>query len=872
MPTPSMVLGTLVAGRYMIERAVGRGATSTVYRAIDERTGQPVALKLLRSVDGTTHQANRVALEAQVLAELRHPGIVSYVAHGHTASGTPFLAMEWLEGEDLEQLLMRRPLSLRETLVLLRRAAEALSAAHTRGIIHRDLKPSNLFLRDGRLDQLTIVDFGIARQMQRTGSLTATGVIIGTPGYMSPEQARGDRNITAAADIFALGGIIYRCLTGRLPVQAPNLSALLAKLLFEDVAPIAIERPDLPIDLALLIDRMLAKQPEKRPQNGDHLLHALAVMNLAQLDDRVPNRPEEPPGQRLFQDELRPVSVIMTRTAARGPVAPVTAELEEKPTDDSLERAMISRWVAESDGEVIFLVDGSIVAFLSEAETTSDLALRATQCALLLRRLPRQELIAVSTGTGHVQGHRVSGDAVERLVEFLHAQELDEGAGVGIPRGSILLDQNTAELIQSHYATLRASPGLFFLGDEQVHGGDSARDVGGRSMCIGRERELGILNSALAETQEESSARAILIIAESGMGKTCLAREFSRRTGEHAPTVTVLSTAVTSLDSENPYSLLAGLLGMSGGARSAERRNAALMQLDSRIRRHVPQEHQQFVHHVLSDLIAPNQGDPRTNTGASAGTDLRLRDQVGLAFLRLLSGLCTSGPVMVLLDDLQWADADSIRTLDLTLRVLAGLPFFVCAVARPEAMRRFPRLWREHRMQVIHLDPLSRSSCFTVARRLLQQAVPETTLQALTDAAGGNPRLLQTMISAEQEGRDQELPGGVILLLQGRVMNLSPELRRVLCAASMCPQPIHRAPVVALLSQVMGPLEVERALQGLVNLHLLLRERPQGSNGEEIYRFQRAAMRLAVQGLVTAEDRLQAELVLRRREPSAVAS
>jgi serine/threonine protein kinase len=181
--------GTLIAGRFTLEAPAGRGGMGTIYRARDSHTGQRVALKLLRS-DSTDSQP-RFTREAEVLAQVRHPGIVAYVAHGLAQDGQPFLAMEWLEGEDLAQRLSRQPLRLEETLALLHRAAQALALAHQQGVIHRDLKPSNLFLRHGRPEDVVLLDFGLARHTVPSRAMTASHMVLGTPGYMAPEQVSG---------------------------------------------------------------------------------------------------------------------------------------------------------------------------------------------------------------------------------------------------------------------------------------------------------------------------------------------------------------------------------------------------------------------------------------------------------------------------------------------------------------------------------------------------------------------------------------------------------------------------------------------------------------------------------------------------------
>jgi len=210
--------GSLFANRFEIEHAAGSGGMGTVYRAVDRHSGDTVALKLLKSDRGAAGSdgTDRFGQEAQILSELRHSGIVSHVAHGQTPEGLRFLAMEWLDGQDLSERLARGPLSVRESLRVLEQVADALAIAHRRGIIHRDLKPSNLFLVGRDVNRVKILDFGIARRIAGSQTMTRTGMVVGTPEYMAPEQARGNRDLTPATDLFSLGCVLYECLAGQL--------------------------------------------------------------------------------------------------------------------------------------------------------------------------------------------------------------------------------------------------------------------------------------------------------------------------------------------------------------------------------------------------------------------------------------------------------------------------------------------------------------------------------------------------------------------------------------------------------------------------------------------------------------------------------
>lgn len=181
-------VGQLFAGRFLIEQPAGSGGMGTVYRARDATTERAVALKLLQSPSGHAGDGERFAREALLLSELKAPGIVGYVAHGTAPDGQRYLAMEWLDGEDLASRLRRGPLSVSETLILLRAISEALALAHGHGVIHRDLKPSNLFLPGSDVHRVKLLDFGIARRTAASQVMTRTGLLIGTPEYMAPDK------------------------------------------------------------------------------------------------------------------------------------------------------------------------------------------------------------------------------------------------------------------------------------------------------------------------------------------------------------------------------------------------------------------------------------------------------------------------------------------------------------------------------------------------------------------------------------------------------------------------------------------------------------------------------------------------------------
>jgi len=271
-----------LAGRYEIEREIGRGGMATVYRARDIHHDRPVALKVLHAELAESLGAERFQREIRVAASLQHPHILTVHDSG-TTGGYLWFTMPFVEGESLRDRISReRQLPIADAVRITREVALALDYAHRHGIIHRDIKPENILLIDG---QAIVADFGIARALGGSNeSLTSTGMIIGTPGYMSPEQAAGDRAIDARTDIYSLGSVLYEMLAGEPPFTAATAQAVIARLMTESARPLPNVRSTVSRQLAGAVEQAMAKSPADRPATaGDfaRLLESTATMPAA---------------------------------------------------------------------------------------------------------------------------------------------------------------------------------------------------------------------------------------------------------------------------------------------------------------------------------------------------------------------------------------------------------------------------------------------------------------------------------------------------------------------------------------------------------------------------------------------------------------
>jgi CheY-like chemotaxis protein len=268
------LLPPLVAGRYLLQRRVGRGGMGSVYLAEDVSRGERVALKLVADV---RRCADRFERECAILASLRHPRVVRYHEHGVTADGDPFLVMDWLDGEDLAERMTRGTLSVRDAARLLRHAAEALAAVHDAGVVHRDVKPGNLFLVQGDVERLSLIDFGVARPPEAL-AFTLPGEVLGTPGFLAPEQVLHADAATASSDVYGLGCTVYAALVGHAPRGGELGEVTGDGARREGAGPVTPLRPDVPPALAAILSAMLDQDPTARPRDGRAVLQRLDAL------------------------------------------------------------------------------------------------------------------------------------------------------------------------------------------------------------------------------------------------------------------------------------------------------------------------------------------------------------------------------------------------------------------------------------------------------------------------------------------------------------------------------------------------------------------------------------------------------------------
>ncbi|HEY0137870.1 MAG TPA: protein kinase, partial [Nannocystis sp.] len=835
--------GTLLGNRFELLAPMGRGGMGTVFRAIDRQTAREVAVKVISGETASFHESERFSREARILAELRHPGIVEYIAHGRTLAGRPFLAMEWLEGEDLGQRLVRGPLDLHDALGLVRTVAQALAVLHRCGVVHRDLKPSNIFLREGRLERATLLDFGIARTIAGTARLTVTGVVIGTPDYMAPEQASGQHDVGPAADIFSLGCVLHECLAGEPPFSGRHVAAVLAKILFQEAPSLRARRPDVPEAVEAALRSMLAKDPERRPADATALLGALARVEDLVTGDDATLAPRVALAHALADVEQRYVSVVIV---GGGEQAPTNATLgPEELASRKLERRSLDESLARLGARTAWLADGSIVATLAHTGSANDQAAQAARCALVVHERWPSAAIGLATGRGVLHERLPVGEAIDRAALLLRTPS-DSTAGL------VLVDDVSAGLLDARFV-LEPGDGAFVLMSEQSATREARRLLGKPTPCVGREQELAMLGAVLSTCTDESVARAVLVSGPPGMGKSRLHFEFLRRLPTRGATPLVLSGRADPVGAGSPYGILTEALLAECGAVRAEALSVQQAALRRRLARHLPAADAPRVTEFLAELCGLPFVDEASPSLRAARRDPRLmNDQVSLAFVDLVRAECRARPLLLVLEDLHWGDVLTVKLIDRALRELPDQPWMVLAFARPEVDELLPARWSDV-VQEIRLGGLSKKASERLVHEVLGPSVPDETVARVVKQAGGNALHLEELIRAVAEGKGEELPETVLAMLHMRLHQLAPEARRLLRAASIFGATFSRDSVVALSGADKDDARV--LLDALIRDEVVEHRRERRFADDDDYCFRHALLRDAAYATLLDADR-----------------
>ncbi len=825
--------------RFVLEREIGSGGMGRVFRALDSATGSPVALKKLRAE--AADERERFLVEAAALAELDHPGIVRHVAHG-VVQGEPYLAMEWLEGEPLSERLLRGPLSFAEALRLARRVAEALAAVHAQGIVHRDLKPSNLILVGQSLDDVRLIDFGVVRRVSDDRRLTGTGRVVGTPQYMAPEQARARADLDPRVDVFALGAVLFECLTGSPAFSGPGLFEVFAQILLQDVPSLAASGIAVPAWFDDLVGRMLAKDRHKRPDDGAALLTEL----LAEASGAL-GRPAPPEPPAITTAERRVLCLLIVGRRAADPLA------ETQPAvDSSALVAQVAELASDQGVRVERLVGGTVLAVVEGSATASDLALRGARFALSVRE--RLATVPIAMACGRAGADELSVGDVARRAAALSDQSED---------GTVMIDQLSASLISRCFRVEERESGWSLEGPHRD--AEPIRRVLGKATAfVGRDAELAALSAMFDEVVREREPRAALITAPAGGGKTRLRLELLRAVGARHEAVRWLAARGDALGAKSPFALVSQAIESAAGIESSQPSELRRAALRSLLAADLAYEPLAWAVEFLGEIAGAPVESGASQALVAARRDPRLMsDGVRRAFVEWLAAMSRSAPVALVIDDLHWGDTPSVELVRAALRTLPTAPLAVVAFGRPECTTAFPALASGREARHMPLAALSRRASERLAADVLGEDADAETLSFIAERGDGNPFFVEELVREISRRRAGDssgtfaIPESVLGMLQARLDALGADQKRILRAASVFGERFWRAGVQALVGS--ESLEaIEDALDSLCGQEVILRSPSSRFGAEPELVFRHALVRDAAYATLAERDRTEA--------------
>ncbi|APR79789.1 Adenylate cyclase [Minicystis rosea] len=846
--------------RFRLESFVARGAWGSVYRGVDTETGAAVAVKRLHDHLCEPSMIARFEREARLLETIDSPHVVRHVAHGRDAEGRPFLALEWLDGRDVGAWRKVARPSLAEVIEVGRQAAIGLAALHDAGIVHRDVKPSNFFLRGGPDGiGLKLIDLGVAR-VAGESTLTETGFTLGTPAYMSPEQASGQRHPTASSDIFSLGVMLFELITGQKPYRGDDMVSLAMKIVLQDPPRLRDVLPTVSRDLDEVVARAMTKAPEGRFPTARAMAKALAWLT-------VPDMPVEPasPSNRDASTERLVIEGGTPTTATRAwggiplgierrVVTALFARFEGTAEPAAAVEAL--REAAERHGGAFHRVLGpQRAAVFGAGPGRGDEALRAARVALAIGGVAGIRL-AIVTGRALASEGSLAGGLIDRGL-----------AEVKRSRGEIRIDETTARLLEGRFDVDGGR------GERVLRAADPPPDAFGPRLLgralpmVGRDREAAALFAMFEQCVAEPVARVALVIGPAGTGKSRLRYELIRR-AEAAPIrPTILHGRGDAHGAGSPFGMIAPALRRLAGVLDGEPIGVQRRKLWQRVSEtalaaqsagHLDAASlEAWSSRVLSFLgeLArvpfPDGADPAL--AAARRSPMVMNDAMRAAWEDFLAAECAARPVILVLEDLHWGDLPSVTFTDAALRHARAAPLMVLAVARPEVHARFPDLFAGRDLEELRLGALTRRAAEKLVRGALGDDAPEDVVRLVLDRAEGNAFYLEELVRAVSEGDVENLPETVAGMVEARLDALDVEARRVLRAASVFGRVFWVGGVAALLGVDMETVSV--ALAELQKSEVVSRRREARLPGEVEMSFSHAIVRDAVYATLDDTDR-----------------
>lgn len=810
-----------LGGRFVVEHAVGEGATAVVFRAFDLESQRPVALKILHERQpGTvpTEKAPSLALaeaEARLLADVRHPAVIEVIAAGWLEDiQHAYLALEWVDGFTLERHHKVTPLGPREIIGLGVLLCRGLVALHEQHVVHQDIKPANILLRRRAasgdfLPELVVepvlIDFGIATR----GAATQLG---GTPAYMSPEQARSDGPIDHRTDLYSLGATLFELFVGRPPHQGAGPLATLARLATTPAPRLASFRADLPPGVDAAIEALLQTDPEARPPNAA----AAEELLLDSLhDEENPSFPETEASSRLGGGHSRLVTTMVAMNLAAEDIEASLAQ------------------VRQTGALGVRLGNTAIVAHWGVDQATGSEAAAGLSLALWLSQCGGQ--VGVASGRSRLQnarGGRVRpvGDVVDRAATLAR-----EAVG-----GTVYSDATTTELGRGSFRFKMRSDGSAIV--ERAL--ESKHKQQGGAPFVGRDTELAQVLGAYERTETERHPMVVSISGPPGIGKSRLQRECIARISSRAEAPRIVVQKSDAYGSRHilgaAADVLRRLIDLPQSADSPEVQSAIVERIGPETMSDLSQENRS----VLTRLLA---GDAFSEELAAGGA----RDATWLAMTELVTRVLSNEPVVLVLEDLQWADDESVAWFEHLLGRAAGYPLFVMACVRPGFWEAETERYRQRDHLRIDLRPISTHSVRMIAQSVLGQGARAEDLDGISARAGGSPLFAEELARLTARGKGSSAPT-IEAAIEASLDALDVDCRLAVERLSVFGQSCWDAALDAL-----GQPHSERVLARLVEAEVLREQSSSRFRGTREFAFKHALVRDVAYGALSEEAKTE---------------
>lgn len=868
-------------GPYRLDRLLGRGGMGAVWRAWDERLERWVALKQVRADVTLRHGRERLWREARAAARLNHPSIV-HVYDILEGTDGDWIVMELVLGKTVRRLLEEEKAFPPERAVrICREITAGLAEAHAQGVLHRDLKATNVIVTSS--GHAKILDFGLAKEMPREGrpgggekTLSGPGLVLGTCYAMSPEQVLG-RPLDERSDLFSLGSLLYEMLTGEAPFRGEIDALSLARVVEYRPPPLRQSHPAIPSAICEIVDRLLQKRREDRPQSAAEVLAALEAATTpsrlkASLRPAPPSRfdgssavtlvelPREP--ARQSSGERRTVTLVccalvqLDRSSGEAGALAMEALSQAAIAFESLGRE-IGQELSGSLGAVfsrtLWLCFGYPQAYEDDAERAVRAAreLLARFAALPVSAAHRLGVRAgVHTGPALVMPHPSSGSALQPGETFDIAMAIQSQTPVGRIAVSAASRQllgkkfSTEPLPAVHLRDLDATVAVYELGPPREPGSS----VGVRSHpLVNRDAELRILLDRF-RLARSGMGQAVLIAGDAGIGKSRLVQALSEEVAAEAPAwLTAQGSTFTRNTPLAPVIrlLTRAIFANEGGAEGSA--GERLRRLEEVLDEHgLPRpEHAPLLGELLSLPVDERYPPPGLSPEAR-------RKRTLASILALFSAMAERRPLVLVIEDLHWIDPSTLEFLDLLLAEISVLPLLLVATFRPE----FKAPWRHLTTATqLSLTGLSEGHAAQLVRQVAEgKGLPAEVHREIVERTDGIPlfveELTKAVLETETPLRDS---AGIPLTLDGSLLARLDRLGDAKAVAQLAAV-LGRTFSLELL-EALSPIKgaaLQSALGRLVQAEILYRRGPaQGAR----YTFKHALIQDAAYLSLLASDR-----------------